>query len=431
MVILERKLEKFIYNLIYLYSIFVLVLSGVIGILAYKLNNDYLKLWKEVYLIILVVLCYCKDLIFFRNSKRFILINLLAILVIFYFLFSKTQGIENFFIFYQIKNDLPLLIFYIFFSMKKYLDLNRNKMYKLVRLFIKIVIFSVVLGIIESLFPNFIIEKILKVPINSRAAGVTTIYAFGRLRPFGIFQNYVQFGELAFLCFIIIFEKYRKKYLIKCLLVLGVLLSTYKTCYLGIIIYLVYKILNRIKFSRKLKAIFFYGILLIQLLTYTTEYIYIFFKKVLQVNSSIVESSLYGRVSGGYEIFYEISKSVSNFLFGLGFGKNGSTEVMKRILGEKVLVGLPVDSLFLAIISNYGIIVTVIVIFSGTYLVYKEKNSLLQYIYIYYFFISFYLNNFVNIMNILVICFIIFYEKGGDKNGREYIKQTKQIKQFS
>lgn len=422
MKISEKQIEKFIFYLLYIYSILLFGFIGIIAIISHKVNNDYIKLWKEIYLIIIIFFCYIKDLFFNKKNKSFIIVNLIIIYFFILFIYSKLKDINNFLIFYQIKTQLPVFLFYIFFSMKKYLKLNKNKFNSILNIITKLIIVSVILGVLEVLYPKFVVQNILKIPLNTRDAGVTTIFAYGILRPFGLFQNYVQFGEITFLFFLLINEKSKrnklKNFLIKIILLIGIIFSTYKTCYLGLIFYIFYKLLDLLKFNHKLKAILLSQVFFVQIITYTTRSMYIFFKEYLKIESRVLEESLLGRIQSGEAILSELKLDVFNFLFGLGLGKNGTSKTMNRFL-ESSDNRLAIDSLFMTLLSNYGIVLTIIIIFYSIYLIYKEKSSLLQYVYIYCFFISFYLNNsFGNLNNVFLICLIILYEykEKGEKN---------------
>lgn len=373
--------------------------TGIFSYLSYLLDNQYIKLWKEIYIIIMCILLF--DI---RLKK--IDINVLFFLLIgggFFFIeiiYSLLMNIPNDIIIYQLKNDLLLFLFaiciYIFFIKiddKKIKDFS----IKLIKIMIFLGAINAITMVLEFVFFEQFLNLIgLDMGNWGTAVGVKIITAGEALRPIGLQGGFVQAATLVLMAFIILNENkiYNIKnkiikYLLEIIFFVAILLSTYATVIIGLIVYLAMKIINKIL---KINTFIFFSVILFIFFLYTSHGLGIY-EFVNTIYPDKAYSSILLRVLQHWQIIDEINQEGISFLLGTGLGINGMFGLDKEIYG---IIPIATDSTYIYLFSNYGIVGVFLYVFILIYFIinfYKKDILGIKYCLFYVLIIDFFFNN--------------------------------------
>lgn len=373
--------------------------TGIFSYLSYLLDNQYIKLWKEIYIIIMCILLF--DI---RLKK--IDINVLFFLLIgggFFFIeiiYSLLMNIPNDIIIYQLKNDLLLFLFaiciYIFFIKiddKKIKDFS----IKLIKIMIFLGAINAITMVLEFVFFEQFLNLIgLDMGNWGTAVGVKIITAGEALRPIGLQGGFVQAATLVLMAFIILNENkiYNIKnkiikYLLEIIFFVAILLSTYATVIIGLIVYLAMKIINKIL---KINTFIFFSVILFIFFLYTSHGLGIY-EFVNTIYPDKAYSSILLRVLQHWQIIDEINQEGISFLLGTGLGINGMFGLDKEIYG---ITPIATDSTYIYLFSNYGIVGVFLYVFILIYFIinfYKKDILGIKYCLFYVLIIDFFFNN--------------------------------------
>lgn len=397
LVINKKDIE---FNIIVLFFI-LCFFTGVFSYTSYLLDNQYIKLWKEIYIILMCIILIginIKNINININMGMFSLIG--GIYFFIEIIYSLLMDIPNDIIIYQLKNDLLLFLFaiciYIFFI--KIDDKGiKDFSIKLVKIMIFLGVLNAITMILEFVFFEQFVNLIgLDMGNWGTAVGVKIITAGEALRPIGLQGGFVQAATLVLMAFIILNENkvYNIKnkiikYLLEIIFLVSILLSTYATAIIGLIVYLAIKFINKIF---KINTFIFFSVILFIFFLYTTHGLGIY-EFVNTIYPDKAYSSILLRVLQHWEIIKEVSQDGISFLLGIGLGTNGIFGLDKELYG---IMPIATDSAYIYILSNYGIIGVLIYFFLLIYFIikfYKRDAFGIKYCLFYVLIIDFFFNN--------------------------------------
>lgn len=416
--IIDKK--KFELNLMILFVI-ICFFSGILTYSSYMIENEYLKIWKEIYILLLGLFTCIFNFKFSRIKINYNFFFLFIILIFFLIeiIYSYLLGIAPVIIIYQLKNDLLLFLFAIYISIF-FISLNKDE----IRVFsIKIIKIIIFLGIINAIamilqyvfFEQFINLIGLEMGNWGTKVGLKITTVGESLRPIGFQFGFVQAATLVYISFIIMNEnkfykiKYKFiKYLFNIIFITAIILSTYATSIIGAIIYIVIKSINKLF---KLNLFIIPSIMIFLLFIYTTHCFDIY-DIVSKISPSKAYTSIFLRVEQHLQIINDVSQNLSSIFGGIGLGVNGLFGLDKELYG---IVALATDSTYIYILSNYGFIGVIIYVFIlFYYMLVFYKNDLLgiKYCLFYILIVDFFFNNTivnfpVNFLIILLVCMSI------------------------
>lgn len=411
-------------NLI-MFFIIISFFSGVMGYLSYMMDSPIIRLWKEIYILFLS-LCI---IIFNINKIIRININYKFLLSIFIGLFflgeiiysSLIVEIPLIVILYQLKSDLLLFIFfivmYIFFF-----SLSKEELKVFSKSIIKLMLFLGLVNAIAMILQAIFFEQFLnligldfgnwgtKVGVRVETVGSDL------LRPIGLQTGFISSSTLSLLCFIIINEN--QIYMIKnkilkliynFIFLASILLSTYATAIMGLVLYFIIKIICYIisnKKNRKYIMFFLYSCIFILFFCATHELS--IYELIKSFYPDKAYTSIFIRVMLYSYVINDWNSSISSLLLGLGLGTNGTYGLDKALYG---ISSIPLDSTHIYLLSNYGFIGILFFSFIMIYyILYFYNNDILgiEYFCMYILIIEFFFNNFmvdfpVNFITILLI----------------------------
>lgn len=375
--------------------------TGIFSYLSYILDNQYIKLWKEMYIILMCILL-------FDIRLKNIDINVLFFLLIgsgFFFIeiiYSLLINVPNDIIIYQLKNDLLLFIFsiciYIFF-IKTDDKIIKDLSIKIIKIMIFLGAINAIAMILEFIFFEQFLNLIgLDMGNWGTAVGVKIITAGEALRPIGLQGGFVPAATLVLMAFIILNEnkvyniKNRMiKYLLEIIFLVAILLSTYATAIIGLIVYLGIKFINKIL---KMNTFIFVSIILFIFFLYTTHGLGIY-EVVNTIYPDKAYFSILIRVLQHWQIINEINQDGVSFLLGIGLGINGTFGLDKELYG---IISIATDSAYIYLFSNYGAIGVFFYVFILIYFIinfYKNDILGIKYCLFYVLIIDFFFNNII------------------------------------
>lgn len=416
--IIDKK--KFELNLMILFVI-ICFFSGILTYSSYMIENEYLKIWKEIYILLLGLFTCIFNFKFSRIKINYNFFFLFIILIFFLIeiIYSYLLGIAPVIIIYQLKNDLLLFLFAIYISIF-FISLNKDE----IRVFsIKIIKIIIFLGIINAIamilqyvfFEQFINLIGLEMGNWGTKVGLKITTVGESLRPIGFQFGFVQAATLVYISFIIMNEnkfykiKYKFiKYLFNIIFITAIILSTYATSIIGAIIYIGIKSINKLF---KLNLFIIPSIMIFLLFIYTTHCFDIY-DIVSKISPSKAYTSIFLRVEQHLQIINDVSQNLGSIFWGIGLGVNGLFGLDKELYG---IVALATDSTYIYILSNYGFIGVIIYVFIlFYYMLVFYKNDLLgiKYCLFYILIVDFFFNNTivnfpVNFLIILLVCMSI------------------------
>lgn len=395
LVINKKNVELKIIEFFYILCFF----SGIFSFLSYLVDNQYIKLWKEVYVILMCIL-------FFDIKLKNININVLFFLLIgggFFFIeiiYGLLMNIPNDIIIYQLKNDLLLFLFticiYLFF-IKIDDKVIKDFSIKLIKIMIFLGAVNAIAMILEFVFFEQFLNLIgLDMGNWGTAVGVKIITYGEFLRPIGLQSGFVQATTLVLMAFIILNENMIYniknkiiKYLLEIIYLVAILLSTYATAIIGLIVYFIIKFIYKIF---KINIFIFFSVILFIFFLYTTHGLGVY-EFVNTIYPDKAYSSILLRVLQHWQIIDEISQNGISFLLGVGLGINGMFGLDKELYG---IIPIATDSTYIYLFSNYGIVSVLFYIFILIYFIinfYKRDILGIKYCLFYVLVIDFFFNN--------------------------------------
>jgi hypothetical protein len=280
---------------------------------------------------------------------------------------------------YQFKLDLLLFIFtvVIYFFFQK---LEKEKVESFLYLLVKIVIILGFLNAIAAIFESIFFENFIALLGISDGdwgthGGLRIITTFGHLRAPALLTGFVQSGTMILLSWVLFlyyndklfsFNRF-SKLVITLIFFYAIVSTTYKTALLGFFLVLLFYFIDRVNIKHKLFFFTFFSILLF-ILFFTSSVSYWLYELLRPYNESLVYNSIYLRVKFHYDIFLQVD-SISDLLFGVGYGVNGT-------FGTKdSLDSIPLDSTFIYIFSNYGLLGVVLFLLICLKLIFQLNSS--------------------------------------------------------
>lgn len=401
---IEKKLMIFFITI----SLF----SGIMGYLSYIMDNPIIKLWKEIY-----VLFFSLCIIFFNIDKivrtninyKFLLTIFISIFFFLEIVYSSLiLEIPLIVILYQLKSDLLLFVFFVivyifFFSLSK----EQLKIFS--KSIIKIVIFLGLFNAIAMILQTIFFEQFLnligldfgnwgtKVGLRIETVGEDL------LRPVGFQTGFIAASTVSLLSFFIMNEntiyRIRSKFIkliLNIIFIVSIFLSTYATAIIGLVTYFIIKGIYFIKLNKLYKkyVIYLFCVLLFGLFFYATHGLDIY-EFVAEYYPDKAYSSILIRVLLYSDVINEWSNNILSLLLGVGLGTNGTYGMEKDLYG---ILSIPLDSTYIYMLSNYGIIGVIFYVFIMIYFIlYFYNNDMLgiNYFCIYILIIEFFFNNFM------------------------------------
>jgi glycosyltransferase involved in cell wall biosynthesis len=388
----------------------IITLSFFSGLFSYGsaiLNIDILKLWKEFLLIAFIVVNLM--IVTLRKDKRaftmfYIVPSIFFLFYVFYSFFFK--GLPFIIIIYQLKLDM-ILVFFITSLLNLLNQLEKEKragLYK--RLVSLVIIFGVLNALIIILQYNFFNQFLNLINLEygnwGTSKGIKVITAGGEFRAIGLQNGFVQSGTLVFIAFILLAET--KKVLTKKLwfktaalsiLAIGIFFTTYKTAILGLLLYGILKAIDHFIRSDRYKNILtIFTVFFVPLFMFLSTHFRLIYEFFHKIHPYFAERSILPRVEQHWSILSELFNGFS-FIFGMGLGKNGTFGLEKNNYGVN---SSATDSTYIYLMSNYGLICTIIFIFAISILLiyltgYPKKSNAMFHLLVYSFSIEFFYNN--------------------------------------
>ncbi|WP_370840247.1 hypothetical protein [Megamonas funiformis] len=373
--------------------------SGILSYLSYLFNNEYIKIWKEIYIIILCLYIFNYSLKVINNNMFFFIV-ILSFFFFLEFIYSLLLNIPINIIIYQLKNDLLLYLFtsclYVFF-----IEITHDEIKSFSEKIIKIMIYLGAVNAIAMILEFVFFEQFLNlIGLDmgnwGTSMGVKIITAGEALRPIGLQGGFVQAATLVLMTFIILNENkiYNIKnkiikYSLEIIFLVAILLSTYATVIIGLIVYLAIKFINKIL---KINTFMFFSIIIFVFFLYTTHGLGIY-EFVNTIYPDKAYSSILIRVLQHWQILDEVNQDGISFLLGVGLGTNGMFGLDKELYG---ITPIATDSTYIYLFSNYGIIGVLFFIFILIYFIinfYKSDILGMKYCLFYVLIIDFFFNN--------------------------------------
>ncbi|HFF9832551.1 O-antigen ligase family protein [Serratia marcescens] len=171
----------------------------------------------------------------------------------------------------------------------------------------------------------------------------------GYLRALGLLTTPFSLSEYLFFGLALAsFVSVKRRTLFTFLMIAGILCSTSKTAFVMMIIYVIYIIINRVISSRRALRFITWTTVVISIiffLSVTNTFIYEVFSSK---ENSYAENSIFLR------IFYieKVLDSAYSVYFGSGYAVNGSG----MVVGDDKTGAIPLDSLYIYLLSNYGFV---------------------------------------------------------------------------
>lgn len=353
MLLTEKRLQKFA-----LWALFVFTFSGVVSLISVKFDNPILRIWKELIIIGILILSVVGAL-FRKNiplTKLVSLFLLLAPAFLLYFLFSLNTN--TLLVAYQIKNDVVPFLFafslYIILSGQSDDDYFYNRLIKVVVITATINSFFVY---IESMFPTAFMATLQIEEFNNSGgkSGIRLDNALGSLRAMGTMTTFINAGTLTFFGVVCVLEsglyKGIKKWVLLGIMVSALMLTTYKTAMIALVIYVITKIIySFFKRLRGAKVIYLFSALItFMFMGFVFNTFTVYDSLANTKYKPFAYNSIYLRSLQHADIINDMERK-NDFYTGLGVGTNGTMGPNEKLkLKSKAL-----DSTYIYIMSNYG-----------------------------------------------------------------------------
>lgn len=356
-----KIMRTYLPNRFLLLFLFISFFSGVVSLASVVLNMAILKLWKEAFmaLMLVVAICYSGG----RVSAKSIIptIILLAILTFAILTIATNFNSKNFIIFYQLKFDvLPML-----FLIAVLIILSKQSLQDLEALCISVAKMMFFLGglnavaiILQQLFPDSFMGLLgLSAGEWGSDSGVRLNSTEGNIRAIGFQLAFTMSGVLMFFCLVVSFEARKlfagKRWLLffSPLFMVAIICTTYKTAILAALVYLLTKVIEFLFRRTSGIIVFCMGLVIFSMFCYSTHS-YDVYEIVRKYNENAAYNSIYLRVWEHLKILSDLD-STGKILFGAGLGLNGTFGLDKSLYG---IQAIPIDSAYIYMVSNYGFV---------------------------------------------------------------------------
>jgi hypothetical protein len=349
------------------------LVSGVLGYLSVLFDFKLLRLWKELFTAVLLI---CALVLTFSN-KKFGIIKWLLVTAGFFIIMSvlSLRHSNLSYIIYQFKIDGFIFLFGIaaYYILN---NLNREQFIDFLKRLTHVILLLGILNVLAMCLEHVFMSQWLnflggsQVQENS-SSGIKIVTNANILRAPGLLLGFVPSGVLMVFCIILLIESYRaikvNKILFTSALVLflvGLAMSTYKTGFIGLAIYLFIKGVLLFIHTKKYKQIFLHSVVgLIFLLSFLSTHFMIFYTIVNRFSPYYAYGSILLRIQQHIGILRSMNNPL-DLLFGVGMGVNGVYGI------EKAPNTSALDSLYIYLMSNYGLLATIIITGIMFYLVY-------------------------------------------------------------
>lgn len=356
-----KIIRTYLPNNLLLLFLFISFFSGVVSLASVILNLAILKLWKEGFMALTLVVA-----IFYsggRISSKSIVptVILFAILVFALFTIASDFNSKNFIIFYQLKFDvLPMLFLVAVLILLSKQSLNDLE--ALCRTIAKMMLFlggvNAVAIILQQLFPDSFMGLLgLSSGEWGSETGVRLNSTEGNIRAIGFQLAFTMSGVLMFFCLVVsvevrkFFGGKRWPLLFSPLFLIAIICTTYKTAILAALVYILTKLIEFLFRKYSNIIIFFMGLIIFTFFCYSTHS-YDIYEIVRKYNENAAYNSIYLRVWEHLKILSDLD-STAKILFGAGLGLNGTFGLDKAEYG---IQAIPIDSAYIYMVSNYGFI---------------------------------------------------------------------------
>ena len=398
--------------------IFLSCFSGIFGYLSSLLNINILRLWKEIFLIILLY-----STILINGSKNFaysIKILFFMITSMTFYLMYSISDVPISLIIYQYKVDYPIVLSIILFTLSFKILSKSNQTYSYLKIITKVILFSSLINSLAIFFQHFFANKFysfMGIEQLGTDAGVKIITQLGEVRAIGFLTGFVPAGELMLISIIILIESRNKIIKSRVMLIMVFIIFTisliftgYKNGIIGLIIYFVFKLIEIVfKDNRVRTRIALISCCFIFIIQYIISCTWLLYNKVNQVFPQFSYNSIYLRVIK-HEYILNNMVDFKKFFFGLGYGYNGtgSYAIQKSAYGINAVA---LDSTFIHLMSNMGfigVIVYLAVLIKLIIVLYRNTEMDLygvRYLAIYLLIGQFFYNNITgSIPGFIIIC---------------------------
>ncbi|QJW56703.1 hypothetical protein HL670_03600 [Serratia plymuthica] len=383
--------------------LFLFTFSGVFSIVAVKIDNPLIKLWKEI--LIIVLFTGCTLFVFMKRS-----INIRKILLLFIFLLPflviyllLTLDSNRLLVAYQIKNDVVPFLFVAAVSFVVNSRESKEHIYlKMIKVIIITGLINAVFVFFESAFSTLFMSVLAIDDFNNAggASGVRLDNTSWGLRAMGTMTSFINSGTLTFFSIVCLLETKLyggwKKLVMFAVLLAAMVLTTYKTTLLAIVLYFavkaVYTLFRRVRGSKMIY--FFATIMVFASMTYVFNSMDVYNKIAPTSFKEVAYNSIYLRVLQHADILRDM-EGRDEFYSGLGVGVNGTSGPSEDLkVNSKAL-----DSTYIYIMSNYGFIGVLIYVATAlTILLYlclqgRENDNIAIVMLFYALSIEFFTNN--------------------------------------
>lgn len=350
-----------------LLALFIFSFGMVFSVTSVLLDIKIIKVWKELFIILIFLFSILDVFLRKENNKKrvYSLIYFLAIPLIYFLVFPYTNIILPI---YQFKIDiLPFLIpFSVFLIIRNY-----NEWSYFTKRILRLIVYSALINsffvCIQSIFTDQLLGLLqLEDYYNNSGGdiGMRLDSTESGLRAMGLTNGFGVAGSLILLAIFILMEcnifSYKKRILFIPFLILAMILTTYKTTMIGISIYFIYKAFSFWIKNNMSRKIFILVISIISFFTmaFLSNSNFLYDKYYNTQYKDIIYNSVYIRTLQHDSILNDLIDQDKLFL-GVGIGTNGTSGPDQSLkMNSKAL-----DSLYINILSNYGLVTLILFIF--------------------------------------------------------------------
>ena len=338
---------------------FIFCFTSVFSLVAARLDNPIVKLWKEVLVLIYYVFSVSLALIRGRLKLSTLILVVIAPAFVLTVYIITSLGDDLTLVMYQIKNDF-IPFFFVLGLMNIFLTFDEGTtLYnKLCKTLLIVGVINLCVIVVQKIFTEWfmIFLQVDEFNNSSRGSGLRLDNVSDSLRAMGTLTSFIGSGTLMAICFFITLESgivnKKIKPILAGLFFAGAVATLYKTAVIGIAIYCAVKLtmvvlrvdvnLARIIWGGATTVIFF-----IMLFVFNDYYVYDQMKNTRFHDAAY--SSIYVRVLQHDNIFTDVEKD--SLLTGVGIGVNGTEGPSGLKVASKAL-----DSTYINLLSNYGLI---------------------------------------------------------------------------
>lgn len=421
----NKKILSLLFIVIVLFSF-----TSVFSLLAVKTNIAIIKIWKELCIIFVYLICIIYFLLSKKVSVKFFIFSLILPIFTTILYLISASGDNKVLVFYQFKSDiLPFLFPLAMFCLIKNNEQAQLIYRKVCKLFIAIGLINVVFIFIERFFTSWFLVFLQIDDMNNQsgASGIrldntSNGISYG-LRAMGTMTTFINAGTLMILCVFILLEsklfKLKTQILLTPLFISAAIATTYKTAMVTLAFYIPLKlffVFIRGDIGKQL-VIAVYTVLCFILMAISFNSYFLYNK----IDSPDLKKAAYNSVYLRILQHNDILKDVENksILTGVGIGVNGTQgpPEIKSKYSSKAL-----DSTYINLLSNYGLLG--VTIYLSIFMLILIKlifvgglgDLLACYLIFFHIGIEFFVNNMLmnfplNVYISLIIGFSLFFKK--------------------